>query len=248
MSDNLNNENLSGVEKYGFDDEDIFSGDGKILENSSSKTDIDESNSTANIEPSSLDNPLLNANDLVDVIQSSNKATANTLKSPVLHSGNLIKSDSNGKNRVLSPIDFQKEIEKSVGGGKIDWSAIAEEPENDILSDEFLDFVEFPLISGDKKTTTGKNLISSDDLKPTKRKVEITDSSDPINEDHQTSVEINRNENGEIESLAVYCKCGELTQINFNYMDDNNTLANKEYFKSDSSIKPVNFEEVKLKK
>lgn len=97
-------------------------------------------------------------------------------------------------------------------------------PEKEIadhLQRQFKDFIIAPKISGHQSTLKSKNLISAEDVGVINKKVEIADSM--TNEDqeaHQTSIVINRDSEGEIESIEVFCKCGERTLVKFDYVDE----------------------------
>lgn len=245
-------ENIDGIQYYGFDDEDLFPGaksdaDKPIPEMTvNDKTRVPEKNN-AN-ERAKQDKPLISENEIAEIINAGN-ISGNFAKSNVGEKvSNLIKKEDADSKHVLSPLDFQKEIERSTGIGKLEWSEIADDiQENDFLNDDFMDFVEYPKITGDKINYVGKNLIDADHIVHSRNMVEITDETDLTNDDdHHTSIEINRSENGDIDSISVYCKCGEVTQITFNYHDETSKEPT-EYFKTKGGIETMNLEEVKLK-
>lgn len=113
---------------------------------------------------------------------------------------------------------------------------IENQPHEEYLKENFKDFLTVPKISGTNSHQNHNNLIPSNQLNTGDSYTEIA--ADPTTEDisHPSTVEINRNENGEIESIVVYCKCGERTMIKFDY-DDNaaelTSFAGNEDFNDD---------------
>ncbi len=90
----------------------------------------------------------------------------------------------------------------------------------------FLDYVSANVISGNKVKKYSDTYIPEEfvpDVEP--KKLEIIDlNSFAGKEIKKTSVLINRDENGEIDSLEVLCKCGERTLIKFDF-DENDQEA-----------------------
>ncbi|MFP4368228.1 MAG: hypothetical protein ACLFR2_01470 [Candidatus Kapaibacterium sp.] len=83
----------------------------------------------------------------------------------------------------------------------------------------FMDFMQLPKISGGIKRSENKHIIPGDSLKTVNKKIEITDDISEDEHGHRhSSVVINRDETGEVESIEVYCKCGERTLIQFDYI------------------------------
>jgi len=121
----------------------------------------------------------------------------------------------NDKNKI----DVEQEIQT------LDKPQIVEfkRPEEEIqhyLQENFKDYIVVPKISGTSKKFSEKNLLHKDEVKPTGKKVEIVDHiQSGINPKQKTSILINRDVNGEIESIEVVCKCGERTLITFDYSD-----------------------------
>jgi len=84
----------------------------------------------------------------------------------------------------------------------------------------FEDYIIAPKISGTKRDKNYNNLVPNEYIKNNADTVEINDSHHFDGLEHQNSViEINRNQDGDIVSIIVYCKCGEKTVINFDYYD-----------------------------
>lgn len=115
--------------------------------------------------------------------------------------------------------------------------------------ESFKDYLQFPKISGrEKKLESGKH-IPAEAIKDRHKHVEIIDDPKHVDDHEKTLVEINRDENGEIESISIYCKCGEKTLIEFDYLNDdenkteviNNPLT-EEPFKSKDEIEIKNTE------
>lgn len=252
-------ENIDGIEYYGFEDSDLFPG---------TKTDADKPIPNIEFGNTNVDDKKENQPKVETTFENEKKESksfftnedieeiikTNKNNNPVLGGekvkpvSNVIKKNEASSKGVLTPLEFQKKMSESIGLNSEDWAEIAREIEDsDILNDDFLDFVELPRISGDEKNFVGKNLISSDHVKSSQKRVEISDEPQLFDDSHSTSMEINRLENGDIESISIYCKCGEITKIKFNYQDNFAQIA-PEYFKSEGSIRNMEFEEVKIKK
>lgn len=102
-----------------------------------------------------------------------------------------------------------------------------EEEIQEYLQNNFKDYIVIPKISGSSKKFSEKNLLHKDEVKPTGKKVEIVDHiPSGINPKQKTSILINRDVNGEIESIEVICKCGERTLITFDYSDISDDESN----------------------
>ena len=90
--------------------------------------------------------------------------------------------------------------------------------EQNRLNESFRDFMTLPKIAGTSKSYSHTNHIPEESLEKRYNKVQISD--DPeFNEDNhgRSTVIVNRNENDEITSIEVHCKCGERTKIYFDY-------------------------------
>lgn len=116
------------------------------------------------------------------------------------------------------------------------------------LQKHFKDFLSLPKIAGKFSKSIENNLIPKDVVKKTGKTIEIADDL-PQSKDTkmQSSVIINRDENGELESMEVICKCGERTLIKFEY------LAPQDYEKGLTSIEddqyvPIPFDELHQEK
>ncbi len=106
----------------------------------------------------------------------------------------------------------------------------------------FNDFLKYPKISGRKNIVDTGNLIPQKIINDTKKIVEIKDE-EPDQKGHHTSIEIIRNELEEIESIIVYCKCGEKTVIKFDYEAND---SNEDTISTKTNINPFTVEEVKI--
>jgi hypothetical protein len=87
----------------------------------------------------------------------------------------------------------------------------------------FKDFLELPKISGPQQSISGKRVISKDLInKDPSEKVEVY-SEPPFKpiKTGESSVIVNRNLDGEIESIEVCCKDGERILIRFDFDDSN---------------------------
>lgn len=96
-----------------------------------------------------------------------------------------------------------------------------EEPDDKL---PFKDFIMAPRLAGSRIRPDYRNLMPSETLTDSGKRVEISDKLvDPSEESvhKHTSVIINRDEQGDVESIEVFCKCGERTLIKFDYFDEN---------------------------
>ncbi len=126
-------------------------------------------------------------------------------------------------------------------------SEVAKRPEEEIeeyLRANFKDFISLPKISGSLVKSYENNLLSRTEVSNTGKTVEISDSAASTTDpSHKTSVIINRDNGGEIESIEVVCKCGERTLITFDYgssKDYDNELTEV----VDSPIEKIPFEDL----
>ncbi len=94
------------------------------------------------------------------------------------------------------------------------------EDRQEVLIRNFRDFLVLPRISGARPIKGSRNIINKEQVQENAR-VEI--SNKPPFEDlssGESSVIVNRNLDGEIESLEVYCKDGEKIVIRFDFGDE----------------------------
>jgi len=94
------------------------------------------------------------------------------------------------------------------------------EDRQEVLIRNFRDFLVLPRISGARPIKGSRNIINKEQVQEESR-VEI--SNKPPFEDlssGESSVIVNRNLDGEIESLEVYCKDGEKIVIRFDFGDE----------------------------
>lgn len=90
------------------------------------------------------------------------------------------------------------------------------EPDN--LYKKFNDFLVFPKISGDKRFNHTSRLPS--EIVSTKGDtVEVSDAAFKTRKKQHSSVIVNREPNGEVDSIEVICTCGERTLIKFDFAD-----------------------------
>lgn len=118
----------------------------------------------------------------------------------------------------------------------------------DDLYKSFQDFLVVPKITGVNSKIPHRNRLPSDFVKDRGDKVEISD--DPSHIPHtatNATVMVNRDTNGEVESIEVVCSCGEHTLIKFDYSFDekdklnlteiyNKPIREPRDFKKDESI------------
>ncbi len=118
----------------------------------------------------------------------------------------------------------EEEIKKNVFEPGIGTDEDIVDDEMEMKKNLFKDFLAVPKISGKTVGIPHSNLIPEEILKNRGKKIEIND--DPIVDDDEhsrTTIMINKNAEGEIESIEVYCACGERTMIKLNYDNDEET-------------------------
>lgn len=113
------------------------------------------------------------------------------------------------KKNIFEPTYIDKEQDK-------------DEPEDhqEVLIRNFRDFLVLPRISGARPIEGSRNIINKEQIQEG-ASVEISNKS-PFGDlsSGESSVLVNRNLEGEIESLEVYCKDGEKIVIRFDFGDD----------------------------
>jgi hypothetical protein len=114
------------------------------------------------------------------------------------------------------------------------------------LQEKFKDFIVYPKISGTSDSTIEHNLIPGEFVEKSDRKIEITDDPATIEDEHMTSIEIDRDENGDIESITVFCKCGERTYIKFDFDDSEENEA--VMLQSKAKVSSFKLEEIQIDK
>jgi hypothetical protein len=84
------------------------------------------------------------------------------------------------------------------------------------LQETFNDYLLAKKISGTNKVKYADKIVAQEDIKSDTKQVEISDAhATNISTGEKTSMLINRDEELNIESIEVYCKCGEKTIIRF---------------------------------
>lgn len=250
--------NESNFQHYGFEGEDIFPGANKnvdkpidyLIPNDDSEDEHQTNEEIGSIESSDNEiKPLLSEKDLFDVVDKvfrSKYSSTSEANKPI---SNLIKKENSSQKNVMDPTEFRNNLSRNFSITDSEWSEIADEFENsDILNDDFLDFIELPRISGDEKNMLGKNLISGEFIHSSNKRVEISDNHSEEENEHSTSIEINRSENGDIESISVYCKCGEITNIRFDYEDEGRTPIRDEFLNITGSLDTLKLNEIRTQK
>ncbi|MFP4529316.1 MAG: hypothetical protein ACLFQX_12270 [Candidatus Kapaibacterium sp.] len=91
--------------------------------------------------------------------------------------------------------------------------------DEDRVRQNFKDFFVVPKLSGRNTRMPKSHLYPAELIKAEQMKVEVTD--DPVldEEDKRSSVIVNRNPKGEVESIEVVCSCGERTLIMLDYSE-----------------------------
>lgn len=127
--------------------------------------------------------------------------------------------------------DYEEKLIASLYGP--DYSETDEFRDMILLKNKFNEIFKADKLKPVAKFSSGRNLLQSDEIDKDKKFIEVTEApSFKGGEPHGVStVEINRNKGGEIESIIVQCKCGEETVIEFDYSDEENdelTVIDKE--------------------
>jgi predicted CopG family antitoxin len=129
-------------------------------------------------------------------------------------------SEKHGKihTQIIEPnVKLDENIEK-----EIQWFENTDEIGRDLdrMKKSFSDFIKAPKLTGNANGNTHVNLYSDEYIKSDESTVEILDSPNYSEMNRENSmIEINRDTNGEIISIVVYCKCGEKTVIKLDYYD-----------------------------
>ena len=90
----------------------------------------------------------------------------------------------------------------------------------DFLQNNFKDYLLAKKISGKGDNKYADKILPKEKIKENNEKIEVADFHNKRLSNHQkTSVIINRNEYSEINSIEVFCKCGEKTIIRFQEQD-----------------------------
>lgn len=120
--------------------------------------------------------------------------------------------------KILKKKEFERNMIKSLYSE--DYEESDEYRDMIITKNKFNDIFSANKIEPKKGKSISSNLLHNNEIGNDKKKVDITHAPN-LNNVHQTStVEINRDENGEIENIVVTCKCGEQTLIKFDYLMD----------------------------
>lgn len=123
--------------------------------------------------------------------------------------------------KIQSQKNFEKEIFNSLYSD--DYSETDEFKDKIMLEKDFVDLIKARRIEKKHSVTSPTNLLDSKEIKSDKKFVEITHAPNldkPTNTHEMSTVEINRDEYGEIENIIVICKCGEKTLIKFDYAEE----------------------------
>lgn len=97
------------------------------------------------------------------------------------------------------------------------------------LQENFKDYLLAKKISGKSDTKFGQKILPKEKINENNEKIEISDFySQRSTLQQKTSLIINRNEDSEIESIEVFCKCGEKTIIKFQEKDISSSMDSHE--------------------
>ncbi len=228
---------LSDISFFGFEDN-----SSEKKEKSNNIKDYDKDIAHFKLDDKELlddEKPFFDETDILDIIDTKRSFIPPSLNDKKVESSNLIKKNDKKAQNAYEPSEFKTKYSKNYGISQSEWAEIANDLENNnFLNDDFHDFIELPKISGDEKSIIGSKLIPSDKIESSNKMVEIGNAANDFDSNHSTSIEINRNEKGDIDSITVYCKCGEITNIKFDY-DENNINDEIEFYKSTSNIEPL---------
>ena len=225
------NDNISDFEPENFSFEDEFS-DEHVPENDDG------------------DEPLFTPSELQDLIAENSKSQIKTVYEKVINSfdkkeSNVVKADEQSnisKYELNQILNYNNEQRK-----KDFYNPIKENIQYfESIEEQFKDFFELPKLSGNDEKLSDSNLIPHEIVGKTEKKVEISDDPHELEYDQRTTIEISRDENGDIESLIINCKCGERTFIRFDYDDglDNAT----EVIQPKTKISSFKLEEIQITK
>lgn len=128
----------------------------------------------------------------------------------------IINYDENKRRNNL----FNNEFSQNAKSGKI----TPDQPHKN-----FNDFLILPKISGTQRMPHSSRL-PSDFVKQKGEMIEISDSPIKARKKHHSSVIVNREPNGEVESIEVVCTCGERTLIKFDFAESNKDFDLTEIF------------------
>jgi hypothetical protein len=102
-----------------------------------------------------------------------------------------------------------------------EYDVLSKKPQDDLKHNKqhFEDFLVIPQIAGSNDRLPKSNLYPKETIKSENMKVEIADDPELDEENKRASVIVNRNPEGEVESIEVVCNCGEKTLIKLDYSD-----------------------------
>lgn len=172
--------------------------------------------------------PLLNFSDLTDDIEEAIQNQQQISPSAKIIKKKDIKTEFSGVDENLAEEllkeDYEEHKKKVFEPAFISKEQDTDEPEDyqQVLIRNFKDFLVLPRITGARPKKGSRNIIERKQIE----EGEIAEiSHKPPFEDissGESSIIVNRNIDGEIESLEVYCKDGEKIIIRFDFGDDNN--------------------------
>lgn len=170
--------------------------------------------------------PLLNLEDLSGDIQEAVKKSEQISPSSRIIKKKDIETefpqyDEQTAEKLLKE-DWEETKKKAFEPAFIPKEQDTDEPEvrQEVLIRNFKDFLVLPRISGGKPIKGSRNIINKEQ---TKEDAQVEISNKPPFEDissGESSVIVNRNLDGDIESLEVYCKDGGKIVIRFDFGDD----------------------------
>lgn len=204
--------------------------------------------------------PLIKDSEISEIISPggftiSNKKTYDKINrnySPIIRQSNIIKKDSEKLREIITSEELSHFFESEQDDYRKEDFVNDNEDDSpgrvEYINRNFRDFLQFPKISGEEKFGLERKLIPKEQITDKDKKIEIADSVKFGEENHNTTIEIIRSAEGDIENIVVYCQCGEKTLIRFDY--DDKTDADETQIIKDppGSIAPLNVSDLNIRK
>lgn len=200
-----------------------------------------------NEEINQFNKSILSDDDLNELVEEQKEIDAKTLYSKVASSleeqeNNVIKS--NDLSTEITGYELETLLNYKNDRRQKDFYVSSMDEDDMNIDEQFDDFLQLPKISGKNTSLIESNLIPETNISKSHKFVEIKDQE--ANADgHHTSIEINRDEDNEIESIVIYCQCGEKTLIRFDYSAEDNLSSSEVSPKT--KVSSFSLEEVEIK-
>lgn len=197
------------------------------------------------------DEPFITQDDLSDLInmggESKKAVDLYNLLDDDESGSNVIKEEDTKNHKIISASDLEAILNRDEEERKKDNyndeynldNTNLKDDHSEYIREHFKDFIIAPKIAGTKRTFKHTNLLPGDYIANRGNKVELIDDPLPDKDHLKTTIEINRSDDGEIESIVVLCKCGEKTFIQFDYIDDDDEVEMTTVIKDNVQIQPL---------